>query len=181
MLNKFREATHQLHKDIESENLAELIMQHNITLEEYKKLLLQNYIAYYVTERAIQQQLPTYTSDKSENLAKDLAQLGVKIENSNKFIQQYQLNSPAEAWGAWYVVEGSSLGGMMIAKNIKECDELAAIENHHFFNGKRQSVDGWRQFTKDLKHQEFSKSEENEAIQKAKDTFIFFGNVFKEV
>ena len=70
---------------------------------------------------------------------------------------------------------------MMIAKNIKECEQLSSIEEHHFFNGKRQSVDGWRKFTKDLKKKDFSAEEETQAIEKAKETFQFFGKVFREI
>lgn len=156
-------------------------MKHNISLDEYKKLLLQNYVAYKITEEEIQKQIPNYTSDKTENLEKDLAELNVNESVAKNYQHNFKINTTAEAWGAWYVVEGSSLGGMVIAKNIKECEELSKIKTHHFFNGKRQSVNGWRQFTKDLKHKGFSEEEENQAIEKAKETFQFFGKVFREV
>ena len=181
MLEKLRAATQELHEKIEGENTADLIMKHSISVEQYKKLLLQNYVAYKITEDKIEAQLPEYTSDKTENLAKDLTELNVDLSISENFQHDFTINTDAEALGAWYVVEGSSLGGMMIAKNIKECEQLSNIEEHHFFNGKRQSVDGWRKFTKDLKKKDFSAEEETQAIEKAKETFLFFGKVFREI
>ncbi|MAN29382.1 MULTISPECIES: biliverdin-producing heme oxygenase [Mesonia] len=181
MLEKLRASTQELHQQIEGENTADLIMNHRISLEEYKKLLLQNYVAYKITEEEIKTQIPEYTSDKTENLAKDLAELNVDFSIAENYKHDFKINTNTEALGAWYVVEGSSLGGMMIAKNIEECEQLSSIHEHHFFNGKRQSVDGWRQFTKDIKKKNFSEEEENQAIEKAKETFQFFGKIFREI
>ena len=50
MLQTLREQTATLHKEIEKDNTAGLIMDHSITLEEYKLLLLQNYLAYKIVE-----------------------------------------------------------------------------------------------------------------------------------
>jgi len=133
MLNKLREATHLLHQQIESENTAELIMKHSINLEQYKKLLLQNYVAYKVSEHEIKKLIPTYSSDKTGRLKKDLTNLKVETSIAESYFSKFQINNEAEAWGAWYVVEGSSLGGMMIAKNLEECKKLETIKEHHFF------------------------------------------------
>ncbi|SHI34146.1 heme oxygenase [Mesonia phycicola] len=181
MLNKLREATQQLHKDIEGGNTAGLIIDHSITLEQYKKLLLQNFVAYKITEEKITKQIPTYSQDKTERLSQDLLNLKVDTSIVKDFENNFNVNTPAEAWGAWYVVEGSSLGGMIISKNIKECKALAMMDEHYFFSGKRQNVKGWKQYCKDLKSKDFSEKEEIEAINKAKETFQFFGRIFKEV
>ena len=181
MLNKLREATQQLHKDIEGGNTAGLIMDHSITLEQYKTLLLQNFVAYKVTEEEIIKQLPTYSQDKTERLTQDLSTLKVDTSIVEDFKEKFSITTPAEAWGAWYVVEGSSLGGMMISKNIEKCEALTPMEEHHFFSGKRQNVNGWKQYCKDLKSKDFTETEEKQAIDKAKETFQFFGKVFKEI
>ena len=55
------------------------------------------------------------------------------------------------------------------------------MEEHHFFSGKRQNVNGWKQYCKDLKSKDFTETEEKQAIDKAKETFQFFGKVFKEI
>ena len=79
MMNKLREATASLHEQIEKENLARHILDHSISLEDYKLLLLQNYIAYAVTEKAIAAHLVGYKGAKHLQLEKDLLELQVEI------------------------------------------------------------------------------------------------------
>ena len=97
MLNKLREATQQLHKDIEGGNTAGLIMDHSITLEQYKTLLLQNFVAYKVTEEEIIKQLPTYSQDKTERLTQDLSTLKVDTSIVEDFKEKFSITTPAEA------------------------------------------------------------------------------------
>lgn len=181
MLDKLRVETQELHKEIEQDNLAGLIISHTITKEEYKLLLLQNYTAYWVTENAIATQLRDTEVVKSEQLRKDLQNLEVDLSIVDRYEADFKINTRAEALGAKYVVEGSALGGIMISKEIANCPALAHIEGHHFFNGNRQSINGWKKFTKALKEESFSPEEEEQAVQKARETFRFFGKIFNEV
>ncbi|MDT0651540.1 biliverdin-producing heme oxygenase, partial [Autumnicola edwardsiae] len=68
----------------------------------------------------------------------------------------------------------------LISRNIKQCDNLSSIENHHFFNGKRDSLKSWNEFKKLLDSRSFSEEEKTLAINKAKETFKFFGQVFRQ-
>ena len=179
MLTKLKNATEELHREIEKDNLAGLIISNEINLEDYKLLLLQNYIAYAITEPAIAKYLDNYKIQKSPRILKDLDQLGVTCTPNPKLREMFRIINRAEALGAAYVVEGSALGGMMISKQIANCPALAAIPNHHFFNGDRENVKSWNAFSKFLKKQEFTALEEIQAIDKAKDTFVFFGEVFR--
>ena len=181
MINKLKEATSQLHEEIEKDNLAALIMSHNISLEEYKLLLLQNYVAYKVTEVALMRKLPNYTESKSQRLLEDLNNLNIDASVAKEYFNKFIITTKAEALGAAYVVEGSSLGGMMIAKEIKNCEALSHITSHHFFNGDRGDVKSWNSFSKSLKREIFTPLEEIQAIDKAKETFLFFGEVFNTV
>lgn len=179
MLNKLKEATGELHTEIEKDNLARLIISNEISLEEYKLLLLQNYIAYAITEPAIARYLDHYEIHMTPQLLKDLDQLEVNSMLPAGVREMYRVVNRAEALGAAYVVEGSALGGMMISKELKNCRALDPIETHYFFNGKRENVKSWNAFTKFIKKQEFTQLEEIQAIDKAKETFVFFGEVFK--
>lgn len=181
MISKLREETTQLHKEIEKDNLAGLIIDHSISVEEYKTLLLQNYIAYKVVENAGLPFLKDFGTVKSDQLEKDLHLLKVDFKIVDRFKNAISCNNKVEALGAAYVVEGSVLGGMMIAKELKNCKELAAIDAHHFFNGDRNNVSGWKIFLKLIKAQDFSEEEKLQASNKAKETFKFFGKVFSEV
>lgn len=176
MTGKFKEATGELHQQVEEENLARFIMDHSIDLETYRLLLLQNYLAYKKTETAIGGFVNGYKGTKHQQLARDLENL--QIPKSEVDIP-FSCNSLAEAFGAAYVVEGSALGGMVLAKNISRCSGLSTIKTHYFFNGNRDNLEAWNSFKKSLSEQHFSENEERQAIQKAKDTFRFFREVFR--
>jgi heme oxygenase (biliverdin-IX-beta and delta-forming) len=180
MLNKLREETEILHREIEKDNLAALIISHEISLEEYKLLLLQNYMAYAVTENEIIPHLPTFEPVKSLQLLKDLGKLNIDIPSLKKYTEKYIIQTEAEAYGAAYVVEGSAMGGMLIARELEHCPALSGIDEHFFFNGKRQNINGWKSFCKSLKTKEFSGDEESEAVEKAKETFQIFSDIFND-
>lgn len=179
-MNKLREATRQLHEEIEKENLAGLIMSNEIEMEEYKLLLLQNFVAYNITEAEISGQLEEYESTKSARLQEDLNQLGVETSIVNHYRDQFKCAGKAEAIGAAYVIEGSALGGAMIAREIKNCENLAPALHHNFFS-ENNELNGWKIYKKNLKEINLTEEEEQQAITKAMETFKFFGRVFREV
>ena len=181
MINSLRLSTSSLHEEIEKDNLAGLIMDHSINLTQYKTLLLQNYVCYKVVENAVLPYLKDFGSLKSDQLKKDHFALEVDLNISERFKNDISCKNKIEALGAAYVVEGSVLGGMMIAKELENCEKLNPIKVHHFFNGNRKNVDGWKMFLKQIKAQDFTEEEKLEASNKAKETFIFFGKVFSEV
>ncbi|MCC8358980.1 biliverdin-producing heme oxygenase [Salinimicrobium sediminilitoris] len=179
MIEKLKKETRELHEQIEEKNLAKHILDHNIDLETYKLLLLQNYRAYSTTESEIKKFLPLYSGKKHLELQKDLEQLGVPVESSFKN-DTFRCHSPAEALGAAYVVEGSALGGMVLAKNLEKCTALKEIDRHYFFSGDKENLLDWKNFKQELEQFDFSETQEQEAIDKAKDTFRFFSAVFEK-
>lgn len=179
MIERFREATRRLHKEIEEENSASRIIDHSISVEEYKLLLLQNYIAYKCTEQEIDRFLPIEGIPKHQRLKLDLENLEVDPTLSSRYEPLFTCNSYAEALGAAYVVEGSALGGMVIFKELQQCQNLASLEAPHFFNGDRNNVKSWNAFKKQLDATELSEDEALAAIAKAQETFRFFGKVFR--
>ena len=178
MITRFRERTRELREQIEKENQAKKIMDHSIELEAYKSLLLQNYIAYRTVEKEISRHIPNYEGSKHQQLEKDLNALGVDFSVASEFESGFYCSGYLEALGAAYVVEGSALGGMVIAKELKECPNLKDLEDQHFFSGKRDNVQSWNRFKKELNSREYSEEEKEQASEKAKETFRFFGEVF---
>lgn len=176
MTETLKAATRQLHEQIEAENPARYIVDHTIDLETYRLLLLQNYLAYKHTELAIGNVLEKYEGKKFKQLEKDLENLGVPVMDMPL---EFTCRNIAEALGAAYVVEGSALGGMVLAKHLPKCAALSGIQQHHFFNGNRENMKEWNSFKKSLSEYPFSEEEEIEAIEKAKETFEFFGRIFR--
>ena len=171
-----KEATKDLHQQVEEENLARFIMDHSIDLGIYKLLLLQNFLAYQKTEKAIAPFISYFEGAKHEQLKKDLDQLQVSEVTLDT---GFSCSNRAEAFGAAYVVEGSALGGMVLARNIPKCSGLSSVEKHHFFNGDRDNLKSWNDFKNELSQQDFSEEEQMQAIEKAKETFRFFREVFR--
>jgi heme oxygenase len=176
IIEKLKEETRELHEQIEDKNLAQKIMNHSIDLTTYKLLLLQNYLAYRETEIEIQKYLPHYEGKKHQQLKQDLQQLGLTSEIPSKN-GIFECHSKAEALGAAYVVEGSALGGMVLAKNLQKCAALDEIRHHYFFNGDKNNMLAWKEFKEELEKYPFTPSEEKMAVEKAKDTFRFFESI----
>ncbi|WP_209309937.1 biliverdin-producing heme oxygenase [Salinimicrobium oceani] len=177
MIQRLKEETRELHEQVEGQNLAKLIMNHSMDLETYKLLLLQNFIAYRATETEIKKHLPQFKGEKHQQLALDLSPLKIssEIPSENDI---FECRSTAEALGAAYVVEGSALGGMVIAKHIPSCDGLKDIDPPHFFSGSKSNLEDWKNFKITLEQYPFTEIEKVQAISKAKETFLFFERVF---
>lgn len=176
-LEKLREATAALHQRLEQQNPAQAILDHSIDLETYQSLLLQNYQAYEYLEARIATFLPQLKADKAERLKIDLE--GLKLIPLSDPPMDISITSPAEAFGAAYVVEGSALGGMVIAKHLKQCGLLKELEPQHFFNGDKASLGTWKLYKQELSRKEFNQREEQELLAKARETFLFFESVFR--
>jgi len=176
MLNRLREETAELHRELEKDNLANKIMDQSIDLEEYKNLLFQNFLAYENAEAEITKFISGYSSDKSMRLKKDLR--GIGVENFACSLD-FSCTSEAEAIGAAYVLEGSAMGGMLIGKELKKCSFFDEIPEQLFFNGKRDGIKGWNEYLKFLRSRDFSDAEIDSAASKAKETFLLFGEAFK--
>lgn len=179
MISKFREATGELHEQVEKENLARLIMDHTIGVDNYKLLLLQNYIAYYITEKEIERFLRAEEPAKHTRLKKDLDHLQVDARIINNYKNTFTCKSLPEAMGAAYVVEGSALGGRLIAIELEECRKLEGLGEPYFFNLDRSNMEGWKKFKKMVECQQFSDEEVEQATLKAQETFRFFLEVFR--
>ncbi|MCM8570444.1 biliverdin-producing heme oxygenase [Gramella jeungdoensis] len=177
MLNRLREATAELHKKLEGENLANKIVDHSINLDEYKLLLYQNYLAYSTVEDQLLEFIPGQSQDKSEKLKNDLSEMGMTNLDSESLFE-FSCKNEAEAIGAAYVIEGSAMGGMIIGKEVKKCDSLKNLPEQTFFNGTRDSIKGWNEFLKFLRSREFTEKEKELAANKAKETFKLFEKAF---
>ncbi|MUP41019.1 biliverdin-producing heme oxygenase [Gramella aestuarii] len=175
ILTRLREETAELHKALEGENLANKIMDHSISREEYRNLLFQNYIAYKKAETEIAKYLPVKT-EKTAKLSTDLEVLGVKDQGP---VLDFSCNNEAEAIGAAYVIEGSAMGGLLIGKEIKDCDSLTGLPDQVFFSGTRDSMKGWNEYLKFLRSREFTDAEIDAAASKAKETFLLFERAFQ--
>lgn len=187
---RLKEETIAEHKQAEHNNDARLIMDHSITLEQYHNLLYKNYIVYAKLEKLIAQfkkELPSALQefvafDKSERLKNDLLQQDfdvTKIDDQQLTITTLCDTNTMCAIGMLYVIEGSMLGGMMIANHLEQCTQLNSIDEHHFFGGnQRNHIQRWRKFIAALDALVLNNDEIEDIIKGAKTAFNYFDNVF---
>lgn len=183
MLDYLKKGTRKLHQEVERYSLARYAMDRTITLDGYKKLLLQNYCSYSLIEQELirncqklRATLQPFVSDiKSKALCLDLTALHMSCKMTDGKDMPFVLNSEAEAIGALYVIEGSMLGGMVIFKGLNQCPDLREIEKHHFFEQNAKLVSRrWKQFCNTLDSIEFTGNERKAALSGACNTFRVF-------
>lgn len=177
MLTSLREATADLHQELEKENLANKITDHSISLQDYKLLMLQNLLAYETAETEIAKFFEVSEPSKTELIKHDLRSMNVEFADSSI---EFHINNEAEAIGAAYVILGSAMGGFVIGRELKKCPELTEIPEQHFYADDREGVQNWNAFTKLLKSRSFTAEEIRFAQEKAKETFELFGAAYNK-
>lgn len=178
LLEKLRATTAGLHDRIEKDNPAQAILDHSIDLETYKNLLLLNFQAYKHLEDRMASFLPQLKLDKAARLKSDLEAFKTTLPADPP--TEVSIASRAEALGAAYVMEGSALGGMVIAKHLQQCEELGELPPQHFFNGDKGCLKDWNAFKEELARQELSPQQEEEVLAKARESFLFFESVYRQ-
>lgn len=133
ILKILKEETSALHDQVEEAMNSQRIMESNFSRDEYVVLLQKLRAAHMALEPAVLEfdnirNHPELNArqrlSKLEALNTDLAQLNA--EPNPQQVKLAQLDNIYEAWGALYVLEGSSLGGAMILKQLKTNDKLPA-------------------------------------------------------
>lgn len=157
------------------------------TTQDYGRLLTTFYGYFSPLEALIEQYLtPVQLPDIKERrkaafLLDDLAALGHNTKNLAITSHLPLLTSEAQAWGALYVSEGSTLGGRGITRMLlKQCPDLTL---HHlsFFNGYGEATGPmWLRFQEMLNSLEYTESELAQTIEAANNTFLNFKRWIEE-
>ncbi|AZQ43256.1 biliverdin-producing heme oxygenase [Nonlabens ponticola] len=175
ILNRLREETRPAHIDLEQVSGAHRIMDHSITLSQYKKLLQANYHAYAKAESHLS------SSQNNSIAAWILADLQAIDPTFTPRSYKPQSATIENQLGIKYVIEGSLLGGAMIAQHIKQCEHLAHLPDQQFYAaGTPQRAMRWRQFMKEMKAVDFSKEQQDKIVNQANETFNWFAQEFNK-
>ena len=151
---KLKENTRPLHDQLEQLMFVDEIMQRTLTIDQYKKILLTNYIIHLNYEKLLHENLSKRIADqldigqrnKLPALALDLEEIGLTNDNIPS-IQILPITTEAFALGALYVLEGSTLGGSMIYKQLLLNPRFNSSLGLHYYNfyGK-ELMPKWKQF-----------------------------------
>jgi heme oxygenase (biliverdin-IX-beta and delta-forming) len=179
---KIKEETKQNHQLLEKKLVA--FMRAIRSKEDYVELLILFYSFFGGLEIAIDAQLdhshlPDYKlRRKTAFLADDLVQFGRTPPDLAGADELPGIHNHLQALGALYVIEGSTLGGTIISKMIKQ--QLAISDNKglSFFNGYREETEKMWQDFKLFLNRPLRPGGEAVVIQAANDTFNKFSQWF---
>lgn len=122
---KLRNGTAEQHKNVEA---GVSVMSPNFTLAHYQEVLSRSYEFFRAYEVSLQDwahlKIPHLTDrmNRSQLIKRDLEQLGVRLPSQIPTLKAPQ--SEAEVLGAMYVMEGSTLGGQVICRHLRESLQL---------------------------------------------------------
>lgn len=133
---RIKTETHDAHMQLEAISYSSKIMDGTINLNQYQQLILSNYIANISFENTwdslpfeVPESLMLNVRSKRQMLQKDLALLGFDAPKVDAY---FNFDNYAAFMGALYVFEGSTLGGAVICRKLKENPALAHLDFHFY-------------------------------------------------
>ncbi len=185
LIEKLRTATRPMHEQLDQEMGPHI---HNIqTKEQYIALLLAFYgffapMYHRINAHLDTTGLPDYnTRRKPEDILQNLRALG-HGEPPHHLCQQLPgVEDNAGAFGALYVLEGSTLGGLMIKKMIGEQTGLPEDQLTFFAGYGKQTRRRWDDFITALNATARTAADEASAITAAAATFTAFSAWLRQV
>lgn len=156
------------------------IFNKTFTLEDYKKIIHTNYLMLLHSEDKIFEELKDYSeklqlSDRKKLplIEKDLKSLLLeKVVAGNEL----ELISLHEALGAMYVIEGSTLGGNVIAKQLSKTDGFDDVTFNFFGCYHENTAAMWKNF-KEILDTEVQENKYDEVLSGARKLYTFLLNV----
>lgn len=146
-----KERTAHLHDTIENVTHSKKIFDGTFSVDDYKNLLhINGYIVNSFIDNIfaslpedISSQLKFTAAAKKEAIAQDARELNISVDDTPVALAE---NNIAYALGALYVMEGSMLGGNVIAKTLKKNDAFSAHEFNYFTFYKDTLGANWKEF-----------------------------------
>ena len=173
ILQKLKESTRQQHEDVEG---AVDVMSKMFNLDDYRRLIAK-FRSFYA---AYEPTLP-YTELKDAgfdyeqrrklpSLNADAIVLG--LADGDRFEDVPDVSSLPKAFGSLYVIEGSTLGGQVISRHLKEHLGLTPENGGAFFASYGSQVGPmWKQFGEAVTAYAGDGSNDDEIIEAAVQTF----------
>jgi heme oxygenase len=187
-----RQATHAEHVRLNHHPLLNGITRPGYPYAHYATVLVAYFHFYSVFEAAIDEALSRlalnfdYTARrKLPWLAEDLGKLGIEPD-SIALKAEPGLRAPSgmdvsQLFGVLYTIEGSTLGGKVIAGNLAENCGLSASNGGRFFAGYGDAIDTcWREFTNSLESHLVDAPARSQACDAARQTFTAMEQVLND-
>ncbi|MFL9833862.1 biliverdin-producing heme oxygenase [Chryseobacterium terrae] len=160
---------------------SEKIFNKTFSLEDYKKIINTNYLMLLHSENKIFSSLSENFSEKLQLdervklplIEKDLESLALKNQTVS---HDFDLENEHEALGAMYVIEGSTLGGNVIAKQLSKTEGFDDITFNFFGCYQENTGPMWKNF-KEILDNEVAEENYSKVLTGAKKLYTFLLNV----
>ncbi|MFD2940041.1 biliverdin-producing heme oxygenase [Flavobacterium notoginsengisoli] len=150
-LHNLKTQTADSHKKLEDLSVSKSIMSPEMKLEDYTFYLSLMHDVHNDTEEIVFPFFSNLIEDLEQRRKKhliedDLLFLNYTKKDSAKVFHAAEMSVPF-ALGVLYVVEGSTLGGRFILKNVSKCPELSGEKGVSYFNGYGEKTGSfWKAF-----------------------------------
>ena len=186
-LDTLRQTTDPAHKRLEALPISMSLVSPDITLDIYRLYLELMSRVIYDVEHSLFTEMAELIPDidarrKSLMIADDLQLLDSRNVHDELPLQAAGFKyTPAFAMGIMYVIEGSTLGGRVIVKNIKKTLALDEVRGAKYFSGYGDGTGHmWRAFLERLTTFEAETKSGEEIIAGAEFAFNVIYQYFKD-
>ena len=176
-----KQNTAEFHDAAERLFNSEKIFNKTFTLDDYKKIIHTNYLMLLHSEDKIFSNLSDRFSEKLQLrdrkklplIEKDIASLALTNQTAS---HELEFANESEALGAMYVIEGSTLGGNVIAKQLSKTEGFDNITFNFFGCYQENTGPMWKNF-KEVLDTEVTEENYDEVLSGAKKLYTFLLNV----
>ena len=173
MRQTLRAATHDIHERLHRHPALAAVQDGTIDHVAYRRLLARLYGFHIGFERAAR-----IKPERSVWLEMDVAALGINPEQlaAQPLCRGFPaLALPEALLGALYVVEGSALGGVTLARGLDRLIGVGVLDGRRFFTGhKSETGSAWRAYLRRLSATPHSAEQQATIIATATATFALF-------
>lgn len=175
LTEELKERTRQAHVELEKKLITRI--KRIATVTDYAELLEIMYGFYEPVQRAITPFLPAdrKRGRQSQNILRDLIDIGSPMSSSPQLCDVLPcVDGTPDAIGVLYVLEGSTLGGTIIASMIGKQLNIPVDNGFSFFNAYGERTKSmWEEFRSWL-NENRDDQEKERIITAATETFVTF-------
>jgi heme oxygenase len=183
-LAKLRSETAHSHASLEELPFSRMLLAKDVTIRQYREYLGIMYLVVRQAEENVFPLLQSVIPDlekrcKSSLIGNDLEKLGYTVPDLSENFFESGFNTVSSAYGLFYVLEGSSLGGKIISRSLSQVlgDQMRDADSYLNVYGKELG-EYWRKFLSDMCSYEMTSSEGDEIIRGAVVSFNIIHDLF---
>ena len=186
ILKYLKEETKELHREVEAVFYGKQIMDSSLTKIQYTEMIVKNQYIFHSIEGILKTEFTDFFENlkyqpnlnRQDLLDKDIIYLGIQTVDFSVKLPTYL--STQEVAGALYVMEGSMLGGKMIARCLERNTNLDKISDYYFYNSDKDIKTEWNEFRTFISEFINPSSDYSLVKEGAVNTFNFFKSVYQQ-